>query len=249
MEEISWSMNVREFRGAFEAAFPPRVRERPTPLYSLGLRFKKLHLEYYLFDPLRDVDGMISVKKQRLLKLAYAQLPPEEAYLEVGTWAGKSLIAAMHQNRLRPTYACDNFSEFKRSRGQLIDREQTLLGNLRRYGLDRHVTFYNRSFQEIFNPEHLPVPIGFYFYDARHDLQSQYLGIRLAEPFLSNEALVLVDDWRCASDSWSRAQAGTEKAMTESAHEWNLLYQLPARYNGDRAMWWNGIAVLSFRRR
>lgn len=72
--------------------------------------------------------------------------------------------------------------------------------------------------------------------------------MKLAEPFLGEGALVIVDDWRFAPDSQSYAKVGTERAIAESQNEWNLLYDLPARHNGDRAMWWNGIAVFGFRR-
>ncbi len=68
------------------------------------------------------------------------------------------------------------------------------------------------------------------------------------ENFLADEAIVCVDDWRFAADSQSYAKAGTEKAIAESKNQWKLLYDLPARYNGDRALWWNGVAVFSFQR-
>jgi hypothetical protein len=97
--------------------------------------------------------------------------------------------------------------------------------------------------------EKLPIPIGLYFYNAAHDERSQYLGIKLIEPFLSDQALVIVDDWRHAPDSQSYAKAGTLKATGESQHQWQLLYDLPVRHNCDRAMWWNGVAVLAFRRK
>ena len=80
-----------------------------------SLKSKRLKFQYYLFDSLRDVEGMISVYKQYLLHLAYSLLGPDEAYLEVGTWQGKSLISAMLNNPPRITFACDNFSEWRHS--------------------------------------------------------------------------------------------------------------------------------------
>jgi hypothetical protein len=100
----------------------------------------------------------------------------------------------------------------------------------------------------VLNREKIPQPIGLYFYDGAHDEDSQYEGIRQAEPLLAGKALVIVDDWRFAEDSRSYAQRGTQRAIAESANEWQLLYELPARFNGDRALWWNGVAVLAFRR-
>ncbi|OPX28569.1 MAG: hypothetical protein B1H08_05700, partial [Candidatus Omnitrophica bacterium 4484_171] len=94
----------------------------------------------------------------------------------------------------------------------------------------------------------LPVPIGLYFYDAAHDEKNQYLAIKKVEPFLSKRALVIIDDWRFAEDSQSYAKAGTERAISESNNKWQLLYDLPARFNGDKKMWWNGVAVFKFNR-
>lgn len=60
---------------------------------------------------------------------------------------------------------------------------------------------------------------------------------------------MLVDDWRFAEDSGSYAKEATLNAIRDSSAELTLLYELPARFNGDRAMWWNGVGVLAFRRR
>ena len=244
-------MDIAKFCTAFETVFPRKTREQPTRIYSLRLKckMKLLYVNYYVFDPIRDVEGMISVKKQRLLNLAYAHLPPEEAYLEIGTWHGKSLIAAMRNNPPRPPFACDNFSEWEASKGSGHNPRSAFLANLQRYGLAPSVTFYDEPFQQIFTKEKLPFPVGLCFDDAAPDEQSQYLGIKLVEPFLAEEALVLVDDWRFAPDSQSYAKAGTQRAITESEHGWTLLYELPARYNGDRALWWNGVAIFRFQKR
>ena len=244
-------MNLDAFRTRFEASFPPARRDHPTRRYSLRLKIKikQWYLNHYVFDSLRDVDGMISVKKQRLLNLAYAHLEPREAYLEIGTWQGKSLIAAMRGNAPRSTFACDNFSEYDASKGKRLELNALLMRNLRQYQLDRHVTFYDAPFQRICTTEKLPTPIGLYFYDAAHDEQSQYQGITLVESFLADTAVVIIDDWRFAPDSQSYAKVGTERAIRESQHAWEPLYELPARFNGDRAMWWNGVAVFAFRRK
>lgn len=238
-------MDIVHFQNEFENIFPKSSRNKPNPLYGFQFRIKKLDIDLRLYDPFRKVKGLLSVKKQRLLNLAYRCVNPKEAYLEVGSWMGKSLIAAMHKNAPRPTFACENFSEFNMQPSLVC--ENKLKENLKLYGCQAPFTFYNENFRHIFTHQKLPIAIGAYFYDAAHDEENQYLGIKLAEPFLADEALVLVDDWRFAGDSQSKAKAGTERAIRESKHHWKLLYDLPARFNGDLAMWWNGIAVYSFR--
>ncbi len=185
---------------------------------------------------------MLSIKKQQLLNLAFGLLAEGEAYLEVGTYQGKSLVSAMIDNPHRPVFACDSFSQFE---GNTFEITQA---NLAKYGLLDRVRFYDCDFGEIFSPERLPLPVGLYFYDGAHDYDSQYKAIARIEPFLSKEALVFVDDWRFAEDSQSHAKAATEQAARDSGGHWMVMHELPARFNGDLAMWWNGVGVLSYRR-
>ncbi|MBI4743226.1 MAG: class I SAM-dependent methyltransferase [Actinobacteria bacterium] len=144
---------------------------------------------------------MISVKKQKLLNIAFSCLDDNECYLEIGTYLGKSLISAMLQNPTRKVYACDNFSEFTPS-----NSFEKLQNNLHEYKLDRNVIFYNSDFLEILNKNKIPFPVGVYFYDGAHDENNQYLAIKNIESLLSNNATVIIDDWRFAEDSKSYAK-------------------------------------------
>lgn len=228
-------MDTQAFRKAFWERFKGSERNEPCYAYWDPLVVAEV-------DLCPDVEGMMSIKKQQLLNLAFGFLEEGEAYLEVGTYQGKSVVSAVLNNGPRTVYACDNFSEFDRNSFEITQ------GNLARYGLLDRVTFLDCDFREIFSGERLEVPIGFYFYDGAHDAESQFLAIAEVEAFLADEALVLVDDWRFAPDSQSHAKEATLRAMAQSRHSWKILYELPARFNGDRAMWWNGVGVLSFRR-
>ena len=229
-------MDVKAFKERFDSLYPPWKRGRVTWPYQLALVRR-------LIDPFPSVSGMASIKKLRLLRLAYSLLEPREGYLEIGTYRGKSLISAVVPNDRRPTYACDNFSEFIES-----SSEKILLRNLERYGVKDQVVFFNDDFRKILDRRFIKHSIGLYFYDGAHDFQSQYEAIKLAEPLLSDHALVVVDDWRFAEDSRSYAKAATLKAMEESPGSYELLYELPARRNADHAMWWNGVGVVAFSR-
>lgn len=228
-------MNVEAFRKAFWGAFEGVKRNEPNYAYWDPIVVAEV-------DLCPEVDGMLSIKKQQLLNLAFTFLDEGESYLEVGTYQGKSLLSAMINNPARPVYACDNFSEFD------VNSLGITRTNLENYGLAEKVTFYDCDFLEIFSKDRLPEPIGLYFYDGAHDEASQFAAMVKVEPFLADEALVLVDDWRFAPDSQSYAKVGTMRAVKQSRAKWKLMYELPARFNGDRAMWWNGVGVLSFTR-
>ncbi len=228
-------MDLECFMTAFDAVFPENERTEPE-------------LDSNVLDPCPDVVGMASPRKLRLLNLAVSCLPADgsECYFEVGTYQGKSLIAALLGHTGRTAVACDNFSQFDHQAGNGAMVRQ----NLERYALSGHVRFCGERFQELLGrwpAEGLP-PIGVYFYDGAHDEASQYEAIRAVEPHLADCALALIDDWRWANDSHSYAEQGTRRALRESTHSWELCWELPARYNGDLDLWWNGVAILTFRR-
>ncbi len=236
-------MDIRRFSTRFEREI----------LHSNFLRLAAVkpfnRLARKILDPCPDVMGMASYKKLMLMNLVASLLAedPSECYLEVGTFQGKSLVAALRNNPLVSAVACDNFSEFDSSGVNQVALEQ----NLRRHGLHDRVKFFNMDFRKLladWYERRLP-RIGGYFYDGAHDKASQYDGIKYVEPHLADRALVVVDDWRLAKDSGSYAEAGTLQAISESRNNWKILYVLPARRNGDLDQWWNGVGVLGFERR
>jgi hypothetical protein len=229
-------MDIRNFCLIFELYFPR------NEVQNISIHLEDKFTRSF-FDPCFFIDGMTSIKKQKLLNIAFSCLTDSECYLEIGTYQGKSLVSAMINNVERKVYACDNFSEFTATNSM-----QLLNSNLEFYKLKNKVTFFNADFRNVLNKEKIELPVGLYFYDGAHDMDSQYIAIKTVESLLSDEALVIVDDWRFAPDSQSYAKLGTGKAISESSHTWKMLYELPARYNGDHAMWWNGVGVFSFNR-
>jgi predicted O-methyltransferase YrrM len=226
-------MRLAQFVYTFEHYFPAQQHGHVSAIFE-----EKFTRSFY--DPCFDVEGMTSVKKQFLLKIAFAAIEDGECYLEVGTYQGKSLISAVKDNSSRPVYACDNFSEFSNT-----NSFEKLRENLQKHGLLDKIRAFDSDFRSIMTRKHISYPIGCFFYDGAHDFESQYQAIKLVEPLLSDQALIIVDDWRFAPDSQSYAKEGTLRAIAESQRRWTLMYELPARFNGDHAMWWNGVAVFT----
>lgn len=228
-------MNTNHFIAAFETYFPKHE------IGKVSTHFEDKFTRSF-FDPCFTVEGMTSIKKQMLLKIAFSCLFEDECYLEIGTYTGKSLISALKNNVSRKCYACDNFSQFTDSNSLEI-----LINNLAQYSVRDKIIFFNSDYRSILLKDKIKEPVGLYFYDGAHDRENQYMAIKLVEPLLADIALVIIDDWRFARDSQSYAKAATEQAISESKRHWQLLYDLPARYNGDHAMWWNGVAVFESR--
>lgn len=164
-------------------------------------------------------------------------------YLEVGAYLGKSAIAAMSSPHAERATLIDNFSQFDGTLEKLIE-------NLGQYtDSDKKIEIIEGDARQALTALYERVKqdpakkYTVYHYDGAHDKQSQYEGIRLAEPLLANEAIVIVDDWRKASDSNSYAEEGTLVAISESSRIWKPMFVFPARYNGDTEWGWNGFAV------
>ena len=84
-------MNCDLFKENFSEQFHSDYINFPSVGYELQ---SIVQYEDYCYD----VMGMTSIKKQKLLNLAASLLDTTECYFEVGTFNGKSLISAMHDN-------------------------------------------------------------------------------------------------------------------------------------------------------
>src|SRR5262249_20292283 len=74
-----------------------------------------------------------------------------------------------------------------------------------------------------------------------HSYDSQYYAIRAIEPFLADNALLIVDDCsfpqvRAANTLFCRLDPNVR-----------LLFDIASDYNGE-PKWWNGVQILSYRR-
>ncbi len=219
-------MQVEAFQAELRSAFAGDL-SAPHPL---DRRFLAL---------LEDVRGMATECKLALLNLAAAQLGPGEAYLEVGTFKGLSLIGAMLGNQHGRFYAIENFLEFN------LDPQASraeLLGNLARWvDPDRVELLEGDCFRLLRRKRLLDAPVGVYFYDGAHGRLPHYLALGAAERWLADEALVVIDD-----ASWPMVARATERYL--GAHPgYELLLDLAAEREED-PRWWNGLRVYAFRR-
>jgi hypothetical protein len=84
-------------------------------------------------------------------------------------------------------------------------------------------------------------PVGVYFYDGAHGRLPHYLALGVAEPWLADRALVVIDD-----ASWPIVARATDRYV--AAHPgYRLLFDLAADHEED-PRWWNGVRVYAFER-
>ncbi|AKU16775.1 class I SAM-dependent methyltransferase [Luteipulveratus mongoliensis] len=187
----------------------------------------------------KDVSGYTSSNELAVLNHAAQLMPESEAYLEVGTFKGRSLCGAVRDAADKKFYAMENFMEFGMA-GQEARTE--LMRNLGVYGADSDVELLEGDcFKLMVQPGAIDRPVGVYFYDGEHTLLSHYLALAVVEPLLADEALVLVDD-----ATWPVVQRAHRLFMKRHPG-WTIEATWDAR-EADDPRWANGLHALVFRR-
>ena len=178
------------------------------------------------------VPGLARSNNLALLNSAASCLDADECYVEVGTYRGTSLIAAMLDND-GEFVAIDNWSLGDGSREQL-DR------NLARFGFaGRAELIEGDAFETLRSGRLEGRKVGVYYYDNGHEYEQQLDGMRLIEPYLASPALMIVDD-----TDWERVERAVDDYLAEQPRATELLH-LDGKDRGA-PHWWEGMRVLRF---
>ncbi len=167
------------------------LRELPAQFDDFPLSDKPRDLRFA--EVLEAVTGLAQPNNLALLNVAASCLSEGEAYVEVGTYRGTSLIAAMLGNA-GEFVALDNWSMGDGSREQLDL-------NLARFGLTGAAIVEGDAFETLRSDALEGRTIGVYYYDNGHEYEQQLDGMRLIEAYLASPALVIVDD-----TDWERVE-------------------------------------------
>ena len=181
---------------------------------------------------LAEVGGLACENNLALLNLAASRLNKGESYVEVGSYTGLSLIAAMLGNAA-DFVGIDDFSMGDGSR-------DLLEANLRRYGLSGYTILEGDAFELLHAGALGGRRVGVYYYDAAHDYESQFEALRLVEPYLVEGALLIVDD-----TDWKQVARAMRDYCTSQPRA-RLLIELAGKDRGQ-PWWWEGVQVLCWR--
>ena len=181
---------------------------------------------------LAAVPGLAAPNNLALLNLAASLLGPDESYVELGTFRGTSLIAAMLGND-GDFVAIDNFEMGHRSREALDE-------NLAQFGLaGRAEILEGDAFSLLRGGALEGRRVGVYYYDAAHSYEAHLEGLRLVEPYLAEPALVVVDD-----TDWEQVRRATQDYLAGQPRA-RLLVEVGGKGRGQPA-WWEGVQVLAW---
>jgi predicted O-methyltransferase YrrM len=180
-------------------------------------------------EVLEAVPGLARENNLALLNVAASLLESGESYVEVGTFKGTSLIAAMLGND-GDFVGIDNFSFGDGTREELA-------ANLERFGCTRAEILEGDAFELLRGGVLADRQVAVYYYDNGHAYEQQLDGLRLVEPHLTSPALMIVDD-----TDWERVARATTDYLKEQPRV-RLLLEIVGNDRGQ-PWWWEGVHVL-----
>ncbi len=183
---------------------------------------KKLH-------SLLKVPRMSTFAIGAMINYCVANLPDNEAFVNVGVWNGYTLLAGMKDNPDKICIGIDNFSEFGGPRKEFRER-------FNKFRSPNHL-FFDMDYEQYFSEIHKGT-IGFYIYDGEHSYKNQLKGLQIAEPFLSEHSYILVDD-----TNWEAPRQATLDFIEKSDYDYKVIFNQGTLFNGHPTFW-NGIMVL-----
>jgi predicted O-methyltransferase YrrM len=212
-------MDIERFRRELDERFD----DFPRSEVPRDLRFAEI---------LDAVPGLARANNLALLNAAASCLEAREAYVEVGTYRGTSLIAAMPDNDAE-FVAIDDWSLGDGSREQL-DR------NLDRFGFaGRPEIIEGDAFETLRSGRLAGRAVGVYYYDNGHEYEQQLEALRMIEPHLAGSALVIVDD-----TDWDDVSRATRVWLDEQPRA-ELLLDIAGDDRGHPA-WWQGMWAIGW---
>ncbi len=175
-----------------------------------------------------EFDGMSSFNVRNFLNrmLEY----PNSKYLEIGVWKGSTFYSALLQNRPAYAAAIDDWSGFNGAASL-----EEFKGNIQDLEAPCDI-FCSDSFK--FDTHQFKDTFNIYFYDGDHSSLSQEKALTYYYDSMDDQFVYICDDWNSA-DVQIGTRRGIELTNLKVIREWIL----PAKFNGDRENWWNGLFV------
>jgi hypothetical protein len=194
-------------------------------------------------DLSRSLLGMSSCGNMQLLNNAVKLMDEDSFYLEVGTWKGKTLIAASLDNPHR-CIAVDNFSQGFGIHNSGEEIRQGFLAQIEPFKSRINIQLLEGDYLDMFERHVIPEQsVEVYLYDGHHAEEHQYKGIKEAVKFLKDDAIIFVDD----SSGGSREDVfNAHNRLVNSGLNLEIIrhFEYPHGVDG----FWSGILVVRFRR-
>lgn len=182
-----------------------------------------------IFRELCQIPRMSTLAIGATINKAVAQMSDSDVFVNVGVWNGFTFLAGIVNNSQKKCIGVDNFSQFNNPKEAFLER-------FNRYKSPNHY-FYEMDYIEYFNKHHKD-PIGLYLYDGEHSYENQLKGLQVAEPFFSQNCLILIDD-----TNWDEPRKATMDFVSRSSYKYKVILDQNTSLCGHPTLW-NGIILL-----
>ncbi len=142
---------------------------------------------------LEEIPDQATANLLQLCDLAADCLAPGEVYCQIGYLQNIALIGILLNHPEQLCYVVDDFLAFDLENEKLEKWSNQLI----KLGVAEKVFLCNQNFEQFFQEwDELKVTekIGLYFYDGDSDYHSVLLGLLLVKPFLTDQALLLINN-------------------------------------------------------
>ena len=180
-------------------------------------------------SPLCSIPKMSTFAIGAIINRAVFYMPNDICFVNVGVWNGFTLLAGMVGNLQKNCIGIDNFTQFGGPKNQFLKR----FGKYK----SSHHHFYEMNYVDYFSTVH-DSPIGVYLYDGEHSYDNQLNGLKIAEPFFSENCVILVDDTNLRDP-----RQATLDFIRSSTNKYEILLNKTTSFNGNPTFW-NGIMVV-----
>ena len=217
----------------FAAELPALFDDFPDSPHPRGRRFD---------DIVEAVPNLACENNLALVNLGASLLDEGESYVELGTYHGASLVAAMRGNEGRDFVAIDNFSigpVSVRSRSNPPATREALETNLRRFGAEGATILEGDALELLEQGALEGRQVGVFYYDAEHSYEAHIRALQLVEPYLADRALLVVDD-----SDWEQVGRAIRDYLARQPQA-RMLIEIEGAAAG-RPWWWEGVAVLAW---
>jgi hypothetical protein len=188
--------------------------------------------KFRLADICRNVPKMSTFAIGALINLIVSEMSPDSIFLNIGVWHGFTFFCGLVGNPDKKCRGVDNFSEFTQNapRERFYEKFEEIKS-------PNH-TFYKMDCFEYLENFHKG-EIGFYMYDGLHTEAYQLRGLQLAEPFFSDNCLILIDDINLGIP----VTRSLGEFFRLSGHRYEIIFMQYTSGNGHPSFW-NGIILL-----
>ena len=203
---------------------------RNYPFHNLTI-FENLTIEEkYFIKKIKKINCMSTLTNALIIN-KLCQSIGEKNYVNIGCWEGFSLISGMINTNCN-VYGVDNFSQFNGPSKKFNE-------NFKKYQKHNHYFYdvdYKFFFKNIWKDKNEKIDI--YFYDANHSYDDQLYSLEIANEYLNNKAIIMIDDINILD-----VKRATMDFLRNHPNKFEILFNKNTSENGHYTFW-NGLMIL-----